>query len=199
MSVPSRYLPVPDPTGYVSPSAFGAIGLALPAAVGAAAARPERLTVCFVGDGGLMMSLSELDSVRRYGLRLLVVVMNDSAYGAEVHICRHHGVPDTLAWFDPVDFAATATALGLPARAVTSVPDLEAAVADLVGSPGPALLEIKLDAEVSTRYYQDFAGASPGTGDAAAAAGTAGKRSPSAPTASLAAAPEPVPAESDAA
>jgi thiamine pyrophosphate-dependent acetolactate synthase large subunit-like protein len=155
MSVPSRYVRVRDPRGYLSPSAFGAIGLSLPAAVGAAAARPDRLTVCFVGDGGLMMGLPELDTARRAGLPLLVVVMNDRAYGAEVHLSRHHGIPDDLAWFDPVDLAATAAGLGLPARSASTLDDLAAAVDELVRAGGPALLDVRLDARVVTAYYRD--------------------------------------------
>lgn len=157
MSVPSRYVRVPDGCSYVSPSSFGAIGLSLPAAVGVAAARPDRLTVCFVGDGGLMTSLQELDTVRRHDLRLLVVVMNDSAYGAEVHITRHHGVPDDLAWFDPVDFAAVGNGLGVHSRTVTQLSELPDAVRALTRPAAPGLLDIRLDANISTQYYRDFA------------------------------------------
>jgi acetolactate synthase I/II/III large subunit len=159
MSVPSRYVRVPDGRGFLSPSSFGAVGLSLPAAIGAAAARPDRRTVCFVGDGGALMSLGELDTVRRAGLPLLVVVMNDNAYGAEVHICAHHGVPDDLAWFEPVDFAATARGLGVPARAVSTLGELEPAVRDL-GS-GPGLLDVRLNARIPTAYYRQFAGPPP--------------------------------------
>lgn len=153
MSVPSKYVRVRDPRSYLSPSAFGAIGLSVPAAVGAAAARPDRLTVCVVGDGGLMMCLAELDSVRRAGLPVLVVAMNDHAYGAEVHLCRRHGIAEDLAWFPPVDFAATAAGLRLPARTVTTLDDVAKAVTELAGGPG--LLDVRLDARITTKYYRD--------------------------------------------
>lgn len=159
MSVPSRYVAVPDAGGYVSLSSFGAIGLSLPAAIGVAAARPERLTVCFVGDGGLMTSLAELDTARRHELRLLVVVMNDNAYGAEVHISRQHGVPDDLAWFAPVDFAAVGSGLGVLSRSATGLPQLSSALREFTRSVGPALLDVRLDATIATQYYRDFAGA----------------------------------------
>lgn len=155
MSVPSKYVRVRGPGSYLSLSAFGAIGLSLPAAIGAAAVHPDRLTVCFVGDGGLMMCLSELDTARRARLPLLVVVMNDDAYGAEVQLCRHHGIADDLAWFEPVDFAATAAGLGLPARTATTLDELERATGELARVAGPALLDVRLDARVVTKYYRD--------------------------------------------
>lgn len=159
MSVPSRYVRVPDAFGYISPSSFGAIGLSLPMAVGVATARPERLTVCFVGDGGPMMCLQELDTARRHNLALLVVAMNDNAYGAEVHISRHRGEPDDLAWFSTVDFAATSEGLGVPARIATTLPEISSAVQELLQRGGPALLDVRLDANISTKYFRDFAGA----------------------------------------
>lgn len=158
MSVPSRYVSVPDCAGFVSPSSFGAIGLSLPAAIGVATARPDRLTVCFVGDGGLMTSLQELDTARRNDLRLLVVVMNDNAYGAEVHFSRRHGIADDLAWFAPVDFAAVGRGLGVPSRSATSPLELSSALRDLSRFVGPALLDVRLDATIATQYYRDFTG-----------------------------------------
>jgi thiamine pyrophosphate-dependent acetolactate synthase large subunit-like protein len=156
MSVPSRYVRVPDGRGYQSPSSFGAVGLSLPAAIGAAAARTDRPTVCFVGDGGALMSLGEIETVQRLGLPILIVLMNDNAYGAELHLCAHHAVPPDLAWFGPVDFAAAAQGLGLPARQVSTLDDLGPAVRAL-GS-GPGLLDVRLDATIATAYYRQFAG-----------------------------------------
>ena len=54
-------------------------------AIGAAVAAPERLTVAALGDGGRFPALQDLDSVARAGVRLLIAVHDDAAYGAEVH------------------------------------------------------------------------------------------------------------------
>ena len=105
MGYPPMYLRVPDAQGFVFTQAFQAIGLGLASAIGAAVARPDRLTVAALGDGGAMMALPELETVARLGLRMLIVVYNDAAYGAEVHHFGPMGhrrpgpVPD-------VDFAA---------------------------------------------------------------------------------------------
>ena len=79
------YLDVPDQQGFVFPNAFQSVGLGLASGIGAAVARPERLSVAAVGDGGALMALGELETAARYRLPMLVVVYNDAAYGAEVH------------------------------------------------------------------------------------------------------------------
>ena len=67
--------------------------------IGAAVARPERLTVAALGDGGAMLSLPDLETVARLGLRMLIVVYNDSAYGAEVHHFGPQGHPLDMVQF----------------------------------------------------------------------------------------------------
>ena len=88
MGWPSMYLRVPDAAGFVFPQAFQCVGLALGNAIGAALARPDRLTVAALGDGGALMALPELETLGRLKLPLLVVIYDDAAYGAEVHHFR---------------------------------------------------------------------------------------------------------------
>jgi thiamine pyrophosphate-dependent acetolactate synthase large subunit-like protein len=125
MGYPPMYLRVPDAQGFVFTQAFQAVGLGLASAIGAAVARPDRLTVAALGDGGAMMALPELDTVARLGLHMLIVVYNDSAYGAEVHHFRPHGHPVELVQFPDVDFAALARAAGLEAATIRQRSDLE--------------------------------------------------------------------------
>jgi len=63
---------------------FGAIGSALPAAIGIAAARGDGKVMLIEGDGSLLMHIQELETIRRQGIRMLISVMNDGGYGAEV-------------------------------------------------------------------------------------------------------------------
>jgi acetolactate synthase I/II/III large subunit len=76
---------VPDEKDFCFTQAFQSIGLGLATTVGAAPAPPDRLPVAALGDGGALMSAVELDTVRRLGLPMVVVVYDDEAYGAEVH------------------------------------------------------------------------------------------------------------------
>jgi len=120
----AMYLQVPDERGYCLPLGFQCIGLALSAGIGAAVARPDRLPVVGVGDGGFMMSLVELDTAARLGLPLVVVVYNDSAYGAEVHHFGHSGMPLDIVEFPDTDIAAIARGFGCTGITVRSLDDL---------------------------------------------------------------------------
>jgi thiamine pyrophosphate-dependent acetolactate synthase large subunit-like protein len=124
MGYPAMYLRVPDEQGFVFTQAFQAVGLGLATAIGAALARPDRLTVAALGDGGTMIGLADLETVARLRLRMLVVVYNDAAYGAEVHHFGPHGHPLDLVRFPDVDFAAVGRAFGLCGATVRSVADL---------------------------------------------------------------------------
>jgi thiamine pyrophosphate-dependent acetolactate synthase large subunit-like protein len=120
----AMYLQVPDDRGYCLPLGFQCIGLSLAASIGAAVAQPERLPVVGVGDGGFMMSLVELDTAVRLGLPLVVVVYNDSAYGAEVHHFGDSGQPLDIVEFPDTDIAAIARGFGCAGITVRSLDDL---------------------------------------------------------------------------
>ena len=85
MGYPSAYLSVPDESGFCFTQAFQSIGLGLATAIGAALARPDRLPVAALGDGGFLMGISELETAVRLGLGMLIVVYDDAGYGAEFH------------------------------------------------------------------------------------------------------------------
>ena len=88
---------MPDERGFCFTQAFQSIGLGLATAIGAALAQPDRLPVAALGDGGALMAAAELDTVRRLGLPMVVVVYDDDAYGAEVHHFGPDGHPlDTV-------------------------------------------------------------------------------------------------------
>ncbi len=130
---------------------FGAVGGAMGAAIGAAIGRPDRATTLFIGDGGFFMTLGDLDLAVRERLPLLVVVMNDRAYGAETELLRHAGFDPQPAMFDTPDLSAVARSLGCEAEPITALEDL-AKVADLVhaGPDRPLVLDCRLSREVSS-------------------------------------------------
>jgi acetolactate synthase-1/2/3 large subunit len=124
MGYPAMYLSVPDAAGFCFTQAFQSIGLGLASALGAAVARPDRLTVAALGDGGFLMSVAELTTAVRLGLPLLVVVYDDAAYGAEVHHFGPHGHPLDTVTFPDTDLAATARGFGCEALTVRDPADL---------------------------------------------------------------------------
>lgn len=77
---------------FLTISEFGAIGNGPSFAMGVAAARPESPVVLFDGDRSLLMNIQELETIHRHGLKILIVVMNDGAYGSEVHKLRSEGL-----------------------------------------------------------------------------------------------------------
>jgi thiamine pyrophosphate-dependent acetolactate synthase large subunit-like protein len=92
---------------------FGAIGNSISIAIGIAAARNNGKVVLIEGDGSLIMHIQELETLKRHGLRLLICVLNDGAYGAEVHKLRQDGLDDSGAIFGRTDFGAIARGFGL--------------------------------------------------------------------------------------
>jgi thiamine pyrophosphate-dependent acetolactate synthase large subunit-like protein len=145
MGYPAMYLSVPDAHAFVFTQAFQAVGLGLATAIGAAIARPDRLTVAALGDGGALLGLSDFETVARLGLRLLIVVYNDAAYGAEVHHFAPQGYPVDLVQFPDVDFAALGRAVGLRGLTVRRAADLEALREWLAEGARPGLV---IDAKV---------------------------------------------------
>ena len=139
------YMAIPADRGFIFTQSFQSIGLGLATAIGTATARPERLTVAALGDGGLLMSLPELETVARLGLNLLIVVYNDAAYGAEVHHFATLGKPTDIVRFPDTDFAAIARACGLEGLTVRRPEDLAPAAGWLAGDRRKAML---IDAKV---------------------------------------------------
>jgi acetolactate synthase I/II/III large subunit len=125
MGYPAMFLDVPDEDAFVFTQAFQSVGLGLGSALGAAIARPDRLTVAALGDGGTLMGASELETAVRLGLNdLLVVVYDDEAYGAEVHHFGPHGDSLDNVRFPPTDLAAIARGYGYEAVTVRTKADL---------------------------------------------------------------------------
>ena len=146
MGYPSMWLDVPDVAGFCFTQAFQSVGLGLASALGAAVARPDRLTVAAVGDGGFVMSATELVSAVRLAAPLVVVIYNDAAYGAEVHHFGPDGHPLETVTFPETDLAAIARGYGCDGLTVRTVDDLGPVRHWLAG---PRTRPLVVDAKVS--------------------------------------------------
>ena len=127
---------------------FGAIGNGISFAMGVAAARPDRTVVLFDGDGSLMMHVQELETIKRHGLNILIVVMNDGAYGSEVHKLRSEGIGEEGAVFGHCDFAAIARAFGLAGQTVKNLDDLPGLVKEFAASGRGAVWDFHVSDKV---------------------------------------------------
>lgn len=108
---------------------FGAIGNGLSYTLGVAAARRQgnRGTIVLIeGDGGFIMHIQELETLKRQGFRVLLCVLNDGAYGSEIHKLRSEGISDHLSVFGRPPFEAIAKGFGLRGAEVTRVDQIPA-------------------------------------------------------------------------
>ena len=149
MGYPSMYLSVPDADGFCFTQAYQSVGLGLGSAIGAAIARPDRLTVAALGDGGALMGISELETVVRLGLPMLIVIYDDEAYGAEVHHFGPDGHPLGTVRFPPADLGEIARGFGCAGLTVRSVADLDPVRSWLTG---PRDRPLVIDAKVSSAH-----------------------------------------------
>jgi len=137
---------VPDPQSFICTVNFGSIGLGLQEAIGAGLAAPGRPVVLFSGDGGFMMGgINEFNTAVRLGLDLIVIVANDSAYGAEHIQFLDRKMDPSLTEFHWPSFAGIARSLGGQGIEVRSNEELETALAALKTREGPMLIELRLD------------------------------------------------------
>lgn len=152
--LPVRLLTSTDPRGFVFLQTYQALGPGVAAAVGASVAHPERVTALVLGDGALMMSLGELDTAIRLWLPILIVVLNDGAYHAEVQGLRELGQPTDTAYHREVDFGAVARSLGASGATVRTVDELEKNLSPWLAAPeGPLVLDCKIPCPVE--YWAD--------------------------------------------
>jgi thiamine pyrophosphate-dependent acetolactate synthase large subunit-like protein len=139
-----RHIKVSGPRSWLWTLDFKAIGLGLGMALGAALARPDERCVLFVGDGGLAMSLQELETLVREDIPLTVVVMNNAAHAGETRLLLAEGKPPTLTEFKAVDFAGVASALGAKALTVRTTDDLDLACEMVATSTGPLVIDVRV-------------------------------------------------------
>ena len=151
---PAMYWPSADPSALVfTGAALQTIGLGFAGAVGAAVGRTDRTTVVALGDGGALMGLPELETLIRVAHSALVVIFNDSGYGAEVHMYRPLVADTSPATFGDADFAAVARSFGAKSATVRTLADLAGLRAwNETGGHGTYLLDCKVVPDVVAEY-----------------------------------------------
>lgn len=133
---------------------FGAIGSALPAAIGIAAARGDGKVLLVEGDGSLMMHVQELETIRRQGIKMLMAIMNDGGYGAEVHKFRANGITPKEAVHGRGDLAAAATGFGLRGASVTQPGRMAPLFKEHQGANIGTVWDVHIDDLIPSRAYR---------------------------------------------
>ncbi|MEU0061194.1 thiamine pyrophosphate-dependent enzyme, partial [Streptomyces sp. NPDC006334] len=121
---------------------LGSMANAMPQALGAQCLDRERQVVAFCGDGGLSMLLGDLMTLKTHRLPVKLVVFDNRRLGMVKLEQEQAGLPEFGTVLDNPDFAAVATAMGLPGIRLTDPTELETAVRRAFDTPGPVLLDV---------------------------------------------------------
>ena len=141
-----RFLPFKHRQAQAGPAA-GAMGFAVPGAIGVQLARPGKTVVALVGDGGFLMTGQELVTAVEQNLPIKVIVCDNSAYGTiAMHQVQRFGGENRFGVnLKSPDFAAAARAWGVEAWSVTRTEQFAPALDAALAHGGPALIHLKTD------------------------------------------------------
>ena len=137
---------VAEPRRLLISSGLATMGFALPAAIGAALCAPGQPVVAFTGDGGLGMTLAEIETAVRLALRIVVIVFNDAALSLIKIKQRPAGQGGGEAVdYGPVSYARAAESMGAAAAAVRTEAELAGALAAALRRDGPTVIDARVD------------------------------------------------------
>lgn len=158
---PARGFRFGQPRTFLGPTS-GAMGYGLPAAIAASLCAPSRTVVAMCGDGGFVMTMSELETAVRSGARPVVLVFDNRRYGTISMHQQREGRADVATELGPIDFAAFARACGAQGGRVTRDSEFEPALRDALSADRPAVIHLELDPRwVSPDYFAEPEGARP--------------------------------------
>jgi thiamine pyrophosphate-dependent acetolactate synthase large subunit-like protein len=137
---------------------FGCIGQGLTTAMGAIIAQGGSPAYLMEGDAGLMMHLAEFETAVRYGIPVMVAVLNDEGYAAEYHHYRYNDVNIDVTAISTPDLGSVGVALGGRGSIVRSADELERAAKEFAADPVPTLVDVRIARDVASipnrrRYY----------------------------------------------
>jgi len=141
----ARLFPTESPNTVVISNGLASMGIALPGAIAAKLVRPERKVVAFCGDGGFLMNVQELETAKRLGTAIVIVVLVDDRLGViEVNEKRQFGRVFATEFGNP-DFVQLAHAFGVAGYAVESAKDLLPTLRHALDLGGPAMIAVPWD------------------------------------------------------
>jgi acetolactate synthase-1/2/3 large subunit len=143
--IASQAFKVNQPMTFLQSNGLSSMGFAFPGAMAARLVHPNRPVLCTVGDGGFGMSLSEVETCVREGLRFVTVVFNDRQLSLIQVIQQNKGLPKSAVEYGPVDFAAAAQALGAVGFRVESAAELDGALEQAFRADRIAVLDVRVD------------------------------------------------------
>jgi acetolactate synthase-1/2/3 large subunit len=143
----SEAIEVPGPRRYLTPADNQSMGWAIPAAIGAQRARPDRQVVCVTGDGCFLMSAIEMSTAARAGLPVKFFVLDDGAYHYMQMLQEPVYRRTTATEIARIDYAAFAQAVGLTYNQIADNADALAGIERALACPGPVLTRVVVSYE----------------------------------------------------
>jgi len=143
-----------EPNTVIISNGFAAMGIAVPGAIAAKLVQPERKVVALCGDGGFLMNSQELETAKRIGAAIVVVVWRDDGYGLIDWKQRNEfGRPYAVEFGNP-DLVAYAESFGIAAFRPTSADDLYPTLRRALDVEGPALVDVPIDYAENVRLTE---------------------------------------------
>ncbi|ETI67507.1 acetolactate synthase large subunit [Neobacillus vireti] len=139
VSIARTYKPA-EANQLIISNGFASMGIAIPGAIGAKLAAPEKTIICIIGDGGALMNFSELETARRLGVSFVIVLLNNSMLKLEVHTMEKKFADSFGVTFSNPDFIQLAEGYGVSGKKVTNILGLEAALTEAVNANNEIVL-----------------------------------------------------------
>jgi acetolactate synthase-1/2/3 large subunit len=146
----TNLLEIREPYSYVKPVGFGNMAFALPAAIGAKIAYPEKPVICIIGDGALGMCISELETSVREETPVIVIVMNNFSYGnIKQEQLSHYGPRYIGVDFIDTDYSAIAKGFLADGSRIKTLEELREGIKNALNSEKTYLLDVLIDPDES--------------------------------------------------
>jgi acetolactate synthase I/II/III large subunit len=143
-----------EPNTVIISNGFASMGIALPGAIAAKLVHPDRHVVALCGDGGFLMNAQELETAKRIGAAIVVVIWRDDGYGLIDWKQRNaFGRPYAVEFGNP-DFVAFANSFGIPGYRPESADDLYPTLMRALEQPGPAVIDVPIDYAENVRLTE---------------------------------------------
>ena len=140
-----------------TPLDFASLGFAFPAAIGAKIARPDRPCVAAIGDGGALFAISELATLREYDVPVVLVIMDNNAWGAE-KAYQHDYYRSRYIGTDlpAIDFVAIAEGFGVPGRWASTTTELADCLDEAIAAGQPRVVSVAVDPTILHSFRKDI-------------------------------------------
>jgi acetolactate synthase I/II/III large subunit len=143
-----------EPNTVIISNGFASMGISLPGAIAAKLVHPDRKVVALCGDGGFLMNSQELETAKRIGAAVVVVIWRDDGYGLIDWKQRNtFGRPFAVEFGNP-DFVAYAESFGIPGFRPASADDLYPTLMKALALEGPAVIDVPIDYRENVRLTE---------------------------------------------